>query len=122
MRKVVGTAGDRRRRRRRDHGLHRHHHRHRRVALSPEGVAVDADRHASTSPTPAGAASAGCVGTAVTQVAFTGTNSSTGDDGPAVGATIRTPSMLTVLADGDLLVSDRATNSGSNDVRRIELS
>ena len=37
-------------------------------------------------------------------------------------ATIRTPSMLSVLADGDLLVSDRATNAGSTDVRRIELS
>ena len=61
-------------------------------------------------------------GTAVTPLAFTGTNSSAGDGGPALGATARTPSFLTVLADGDLLVSDRATNAGSNDVRRIELS
>jgi DNA-binding beta-propeller fold protein YncE len=62
------------------------------------------------------------VGTAVTQVAFTGTNSSTGDNGPALGATIRTPARLSVLFDGDLLVSDSATTAGSTDIRRIELS
>jgi signal peptidase I len=54
-------------------------------------------------------------------LAFTGTNSAVGDGGPALGATARTPSFLTVLADGDLLVADRATNAGSNDVRRVQL-
>jgi signal peptidase I len=62
------------------------------------------------------------VGTAVSHLAFTGANGSLGDDGPAIGARARTPSMLTVLGDGDLLVSDRATNNGANVVRRIELS
>jgi hypothetical protein len=56
------------------------------------------------------------------QLALTGANSSGGDGGPALGASARTPSFMTVLSDGDLLVSDRATTSGSNDVRRVELS
>jgi sugar lactone lactonase YvrE len=57
--------------------------------------------------------------TAVTQVAFTGSNGNAGDNGPAIGASIRTPAGLAVTATGDLLVSDRATNSGANDVRRV---
>jgi signal peptidase I len=62
------------------------------------------------------------VGTAVTLLAFTGTNSSSGDDGPAQAATSSIPAMLGVMADGDLLVTDRATTAGSSDARRIELS
>lgn len=59
--------------------------------------------------------------TEVTRAAFTGSSGSTGDNGPAVGATVRSPSGLTVTAAGDLLVSDRATTSGSNDVRRVRV-
>ena len=57
--------------------------------------------------------------TAVTQVGFTGSTGTGGDNGPAIAATVRSPAGLTVTASGDLLVSDRATNSGANDVRRI---
>jgi hypothetical protein len=57
--------------------------------------------------------------TAVTQVAFTGSNGTTGDNGPAIGATTRSPAGLSITATGDLLVSDRATNNGANDVRRV---
>jgi len=88
---------------------------------SPEGVAV-----ASSGTIYVADTGRRCVrqlsGGTATPVAFTGTNSSAGDDGPALAATIRTPAMLTVLADGDVLVSDRATNTGASDVRRIELS
>ena len=61
-------------------------------------------------------------GGAVSQLAFSGSNGSNGDDGPALAARIRTPGMLAVLADGDLLVSDSATNNNASDVRRVELS
>ena len=78
---------------------------------APQGVAVDAAGTVYVADTGRRCVRQ-VVGTAVTQVGFTGTNSSTGDNGPALGATARTPSMLSVLADGDLLVSDRATNAG----------
>ena len=57
--------------------------------------------------------------TAVTQLAFTGSNGSAGDNGPAIAATVRSPAGLSVTASGDLLVSDRSTNNGNTDVRRI---
>lgn len=59
--------------------------------------------------------------TAVTPLAFTGTNGTAGDNGPAVAATATTPSGVAVLASGDVLVSDRATATGANDVRRVEV-
>ena len=58
-------------------------------------------------------------GTNVVPLGFTGANSANGDGGPVQAATIRTPSALALEADGDVLVADRATNAGSNDVRRI---
>ena len=58
---------------------------------------------------------------AVTQVGFTGSTGTAGDNGPAIGATVRSPAGLSVTAAGDLLVSDRATNSGASDVRRIRI-
>ncbi len=86
---------------------------------SPEGVAVAADGSVAVADTR-------CVrrvsGTVVSPLAFTSSNTSTGDNGPALAATARTPSGLTFLADGDLLVADRATSNGSSDIRRIELS
>jgi trimeric autotransporter adhesin len=92
------------------------------VALSgPQGVEVDAAGNVYVAD-----AARRCVrkvtGTAVTLVAFTGGNSSSGDNGPALAATMRTPAMLALMADGDLLVTDRATNTGSSEIRRIELS
>ena len=57
--------------------------------------------------------------TAVTRVGFTGSTGTSGDNGPAVAATVRSPAGLSLTAAGDLLVSDRATNSGANDVRLI---
>jgi signal peptidase I len=57
--------------------------------------------------------------TTVTQVAFTGSNGTAGDNGPAIGATVRSPAGVTITTGGDLLVSDRANNSGANDVRRV---
>jgi signal peptidase I len=57
--------------------------------------------------------------TAVTQLAFTGANAGAGDNGPAIGAQVRTPSGVTVLADGDVLVSDRSTGSAASRVRRV---
>ena len=56
---------------------------------------------------------------AVTPLGFSGTNASAGDGGPAVVATIRTPGGVALRADGSVLVSDRATNAGSNDVRLL---
>ncbi len=92
------------------------------VSLSaPQGVAVDGAGTVYVADTGRRCVRQ-VVGTTVTQVGFTGANSAVGDNGPALGATIRTPSMLSVLSDGDLLVSDRATNAGSTDIRRIELS
>lgn len=61
------------------------------------------------------------VGSTVSQVGFTGTNSAIGDGGPVVAATIRTPAGLALDADGGLLVSDRATNAGCSRVRRVVL-
>jgi signal peptidase I len=87
---------------------------------APQSVAVDAAGTVYVADTGRRCVRQVVAGTA-SQVAFTGTNSSSGDGGPALGATARTPSFLTVLADGDLLVSDRATNSGANDVRRVQL-
>jgi signal peptidase I len=89
------------------------------VSLSgPEAVAVAADGSILVADT-----GRRCVrqvtATAVTQLAFTGTNAGTGDNGPAIGAQVRTPSGVTVLADGDVLVSDRATGSAANRVRRV---
>ena len=88
---------------------------------APEGVAVAADGSVMISDT-----GRRCIrrvtGTAVTPLAFTGSNGSKGDDGPALDARIRTPGMITVLADGDLLVPDRATRNNASDIRRIELS
>ena len=65
------------------------------------------------------AASDGRRTTAVTQLAFTGSTGSAGDNGPAIAATVRSPAGLSVTASGDLLVSDRSTNNGNTDVRRI---
>lgn len=89
------------------------------VSLStPEGIAVD----------PSGrilVAESGrrCVravtGTTYSQVALTGTSSSAGDGGPALAATMRSPSGLAIAADGAVVVSDRSTTSGSNDLRTI---
>ena len=56
---------------------------------------------------------------AVTPLGFSGTNASAGDGGPAVVATIRTPGGVALRADGSVLVSDRATNAGSNRVRLL---
>jgi len=58
----------------------------------------------------------------VSPLAFTGGNGSSGDDGPAREARIRAAGSITVVADGDLLVSDTATNRSSSDIRRVELS
>lgn len=58
-------------------------------------------------------------GTTVVPLGFTGANSANGDGGPVQAATIRTPSALALEADGDVLVADRSTGSGSSDVRRI---
>jgi hypothetical protein len=92
------------------------------VSLSaPQGVAVDSAGTVFVADTGRRCVRQ-VVGTTVTQVGFTGTNSSTGDNGPALGATISTPSMLSILSDGDLLVADRATTAGSSDIRRVELS
>jgi signal peptidase I len=81
------------------------------VAIAPNGDIVIADTGRA------------CVrratATAVTQLAFTGSNGSSGDNGPAIAATVRSPAGLSVTAAGDLLVSDRSTNSGNADVRRI---
>ena len=87
---------------------------------APQSVAVDANGTVYVADTGRRCVREISAGTS-TKLAFTGTNSSSGDGGPALGATARTPSFLTVLADGDLLISDRATNNGSNDVRRVEL-
>jgi signal peptidase I len=89
------------------------------VSLSgPEGVAVAADGSILVADT-----GRRCVrqvtATAVTQLAFTGANAGTGDNGPAIGAQVRTPSGVTVLADGDVLVSDRSTGSAASRVRRV---
>lgn len=88
---------------------------------APEGVAVAADGSVMISDT-----GRRCIrrvtDTAVTPLAFTGSNGSNGDDGPALDARIRAPGMITVMADGDLLVPDRATNNNASDIRRIELS
>jgi sugar lactone lactonase YvrE len=92
------------------------------VSLSaPQGVAVAADGSVLIADT-----GRRCIrratGTAISLVAFTGTNTSTGDNGPALGATVQTPSSVAVLANGDLLVADRAITAGASDVRRIDLS
>jgi signal peptidase I len=91
------------------------------VSLSnPQGVAVASDGSVHVADT-----GRRCLRTVTTTtvspLALTGTNSSTGDDGPALAATARAPAMVATASDGDLLFSDRATNSGANDVRRIEL-
>ena len=83
----------------------------------PEGVAVDAAGTVYISDT-----GRRCVrrisGSTSALVAFTGTSASSGDGGPAVAATMRTPSSIALTAAGDLLVSDRASTAGSNEVRR----
>jgi signal peptidase I len=89
------------------------------VALAaPEGVAVD-----DTGRVLVVEASRRCVrsvsGGTYAQVALTGTNSSVGDNGPALSATMRAPSGIAVSADGDLLLSDRSTSAGGSEIRRI---
>ena len=89
------------------------------VSLSaPEGVAVDGSGRVFVNDT--GRRCTRVVSAGVSsQVSFTGTNSSTGNQGPAQAATVRTPARVAVGPTGDLYVSDRATNAGSNVVRRI---
>ena len=58
-------------------------------------------------------------GSTYSQAALTGANSSVGDNGPAISATMRTPSGVAVTASGDVLVTDRATTSGSSKIRSI---
>lgn len=89
------------------------------VALSaPEGIAIDASGRILVAE-----ATRRCVravtGANYSQVALTGTNSSAGDNGPAVAATMRTPSGIVIAPDGDLRVSDRSTTSGSSKIRSI---
>jgi sugar lactone lactonase YvrE len=89
------------------------------VALSaPEGLAIDASGRVLVVE-----ASRRCVravdGATYAHVALTGTNSSIGDNGPAVSATMRAPSGIAVSADGDVVLSDRSTSAGSSEIRRI---
>jgi signal peptidase I len=58
-------------------------------------------------------------GSTYAPVALTGSNSAVGDNGPAVTATMRIPSNIAVAPDGDVVISDRSTTAGSNNVRSI---
>ena len=89
------------------------------IGLSaPEGVVVDAAGSVYVTDTGRRCVRAATAGTA-RPISFSGTNSSTGDGGPAIAATARTPSGLALTAAGDLLVSDRSATAGSNRVRRV---
>lgn len=89
------------------------------VSLSaPEGVTVDAAGRVVLNDTGRRCTRMVAAGT-VSPVALTGTNSSTGDRGPAVAATMRTPARLAADVAGNLWVSDRSTSTGSSVVRRI---
>lgn len=88
---------------------------------APEGVDIAADGSIVVAE-----ATRRCVrritSTTVTPVALTGAAGSSGDNGPAVAALANTPSGVTILASGDVVVSDRSATAGSNDVRRVRLS
>jgi signal peptidase I len=89
------------------------------VALSaPEGVAIDPSGRVLVAE-----ASRRCVravtGTTYDRVALTGTNSSAGDNGPALAATMLTPSGIAVAPDGDVVVGDRSISSGGSEIRSI---
>ena len=58
-------------------------------------------------------------GTTYDRVALTGTNSSAGDNGPALAATMLTPSGIAVAPDGDVVVGDRSISSGGSEIRSI---
>jgi hypothetical protein len=89
------------------------------VSLSaPEGVAVDTAGRVFVTDT-----GRRCLrvvtGTTVSPVGLTGTNSSSGNRGPVLAATMRTPARAALDLAGNLWVSDRSTSSGSSVVRRI---
>jgi sugar lactone lactonase YvrE len=86
--------------------------------LSPEGVAVDSAGRVLVSDTGRDCLRMVTAGN-VSRVAFTGTASATGDNGPAVAATVATPARVAVGPDGSLYVADRATTAASSVVRKI---
>jgi signal peptidase I len=89
------------------------------VALSaPEGIAIDASGRILVTE-----ATRRCVravtGANFSPVALTGTNTSAGDNGPAVAATMLTPSGIAIAPDGDVLVTDRSVAAGGSEIRSI---
>jgi signal peptidase I len=85
---------------------------------APEGLAIDASGRILVAE-----ATRRCVravnGTTYAQVALSGTNSSAGDNGPAVSATMLAPSGIVVAPDGDVVVSDRSASAGGSELRTI---
>jgi signal peptidase I len=89
------------------------------VALStPEGLVVDTSGRVLVAESGRRCVRA-VTGSTYSQVALTGTSSSVGDNGPAVAATMLTPSGILIAPGGDLLVSDRSVASGGSEVRTI---
>lgn len=86
--------------------------------LAPEGVAVDETGRVLISDTGRRCTRLVAAGS-YSQLAFSGTNSSIGDNGPSIAATIATPSGVAVAGDGTIYLADRSTTATSSRVRRI---